>query len=183
MQRLETERLVLRDWSINDARDLYEYAKSPNVGPNAGWKPHDNIEESLGIIQMFINEQQTWAIEDKHSYHVIGSVGLHKDPLRTNPGARMLGYVLSEEFWGRGIIPEAVAELIRYAFSQEDVTILSIQHYDFNPRSGRVAEKLGFKKEGCLESARKLYDGRICSLVSYSLRREDYYLSTLSMRG
>ena len=54
MQRLETERLVLRDWSINDARDLYEYAKSPNVGPNAGWKPHDNIEESLGIIQISI---------------------------------------------------------------------------------------------------------------------------------
>ena len=48
---LETERLVLRPWQESDAESLYEYAKNPEVGPIAGWPPHKNVEDSLGIIK------------------------------------------------------------------------------------------------------------------------------------
>lgn len=44
MQRIETERLILRKWTQNDAESIFAYAKNPNVGPIAGWPPHKNIE-------------------------------------------------------------------------------------------------------------------------------------------
>ncbi len=47
---LESDRLVLRRWTCRDANQLYEYAKNPDVGPHAGWKPHSSVFESLMII-------------------------------------------------------------------------------------------------------------------------------------
>lgn len=54
MKILETERLLLRDFEESDLDDLFEYAKSPNVGPNAGWSPHMSKEDSMNIIKMFM---------------------------------------------------------------------------------------------------------------------------------
>lgn len=54
MITLETERCILRTFETSDLNDFYEYAKNPNIGPNAGWPPHSNIEESKQIIQDFI---------------------------------------------------------------------------------------------------------------------------------
>ena len=48
---LETERLILRSWEDSDAENLYEYARDPDVGPIAGWPPHQNIEESRDVIK------------------------------------------------------------------------------------------------------------------------------------
>ena len=51
VQPLETERLQLRGWKRSDAPQLYAYASNPNVGPKAGWKPHESIAESRKIIE------------------------------------------------------------------------------------------------------------------------------------
>ena len=51
MQRIETERLILRGLTEQDAEDLYRYAVDPDVGPRAGWKPHESREESLSLIK------------------------------------------------------------------------------------------------------------------------------------
>ena len=62
MFSLNSERLILRNWQESDSSDLYEYAKSELVGPNAGWKPHQNEEESKEIIKMFIKNNDSYAI-------------------------------------------------------------------------------------------------------------------------
>ena len=62
MQRLESERLILRGFTEQDTDDLYRYAVDPDVGPRAGWKPHESREESLSIIRMFIEEGDVFAI-------------------------------------------------------------------------------------------------------------------------
>ena len=54
MKPIETERLLLRPWRLEDAADMYAYAKNPNVGPNAGWKPHESVEESKAILESWI---------------------------------------------------------------------------------------------------------------------------------
>lgn len=177
MERLETKRLILRDWSLADAEDMFAYAKNPNVGPFAGWKPHESIEESTGIIQSFINQGEAWAIELKSNGRVIGSIGLHSDSTRSNPRTRMIGYVLAHEHWGNGYAVEAASAVIDYAFNRGDIDLLSIFHFDFNPRSGRVAQKLNFVKEGVMADACLLYDGRVCDRVIYSLRAQDYFSS------
>lgn len=60
MKRLETPQLILRDWAEEDAEDLYRYAKDPEAGPAAGWKPHENMEESREVAKMFIREGEFW---------------------------------------------------------------------------------------------------------------------------
>lgn len=82
MKRLETPQLILRDWAEEDAKDLYRYAKDPEAGPAAGWKPHENMEESREVAKMFIREGNVWTLEEKASGRVIGSLGLHKDKKR-----------------------------------------------------------------------------------------------------
>ena len=77
---LETERLCLRMWNKKDAPDLFEYAKNPNVGPWAGWKPHRDVAESRMIIEAVFLANTTWAITELKTGRVVGSVALEDDP-------------------------------------------------------------------------------------------------------
>lgn len=174
MKELESERLILRSWTLEDLDDFYEYAKNDNVGPNAGWKPHESKEESEKILKSFIKNNEVWAIEYKENKKVIGSIGLHKDEMRSGINGKMLGYVLSEDYWGRGIMPEAVKETIKYAFEEEALDLIAVHHFRFNDRSKRVIEKSGFKYEGILRRGRKLFNGRVVDLVLYSMLKEEY---------
>ena len=53
--RIETDRLILESWTPKDAPALFAYAKNPNVGPNAGWKPHADRAESQAILNLFMD--------------------------------------------------------------------------------------------------------------------------------
>lgn len=177
MKTLETERLILRAWSSADRDDLFAYARNPNVGPNAGWKPHENPEESAQILRMFLEQDDLWAIEYKENHRVIGSVDLHEDRLRKDINARMLGYVLAEDYWGTGLMTEAARRVIRFAFEEKGLAVLSVFHYPHNLRSRRVIEKCGFVYEGTLRSASRIFDGTVLDGVCYSMLRGEYYAS------
>lgn len=175
MKTLKTERMTLRPWRIEDLDDFYEYAKNPNVGPNAGWPPHKDKEASLKIIQSFIEKDEVRAIVYKENGKVIGSLGTHCDKKRDGVKARMIGYVLSEDYWGKGLMAEAVREVIRHLFEEEGYDVISCYHYPFNIRSKRVIEKCGFKYEGTLRYATRIFDGNVYDHVCYSITKEDYF--------
>lgn len=146
--RFETERLVLRPWSEADLEDLFEYARVDGVGQMAGWMPHKNIEESRQILDMFIREKKTLAIELDGK--AIGSVGVElyneKDfPDLDSLQGREIGYALSKDYWGRGIMPEAVKAVIDYLFTEENLDFVTIAHFVWNKQSARVIEKCGFQ--------------------------------------
>lgn len=174
VERLETERLILRGWKMEDAKDLYAYASTPKVGPMAGWKPHDDLEESKKIIEMFLDAGDSWALELKESHKVIGSLGLHRSKKRDIAYDRELGYVLAEEYWGQGLIPEAARAAIDYAFLTMKIDKLLVSHFDFNGRSKRVIEKLGFPYLAHLEGSWGRYDGRKLDEEVYLMTREAY---------
>ena len=69
MENIETERLMLTPWRDceEDAQGLYSYAKDPEVGPNAGWKPHESPKESRCIIRELFIKSSTWAIREKET--------------------------------------------------------------------------------------------------------------------
>ena len=175
MKTLETERLILRKWTVEDLDDFYEYAKTPNVGPSAGWKPHENKEESLKILEMFIaKENPLFAIVWKENNKAIGSIELFSDPKRTSIGSYELGYVLAEPYWWKGIMVEAGMAVLQYAFEELNQELVGIGHYPFNQKSKRVIEKLGFQYEGTLRRAHQLFDGSIQDLLCYSITKEEF---------
>lgn len=149
--RIETPRLILRPWVITDLEDLWEYASVPGVGEMAGWKHHNAICETQAILQMFIDQKKTLALESKESGKVIGSLGFEEmdpDPECGEKLGRELGYVLSREYWGRGLMPEAVEAVIDYCFRVLNLDYLTCGHFLQSDRSRRVVEKAGFQYFG-----------------------------------
>jgi [ribosomal protein S5]-alanine N-acetyltransferase len=171
---LETERLYIRRFEEKDLPDFYAYASDAMVGPSAGWKPHESMEESEGILKEFIKSADIFAMEHKKEGKIIGSLGLHEDRKRDFKGVRMLGYAMGKDYWGQGLMTEAVNALLEYAFIELDMKIISAYHYPFNQRSKRVLLKAGFTLEGTLKMASTLYDGQVVDDVCYALTREEF---------
>ncbi|MGL4343856.1 MAG: GNAT family N-acetyltransferase [Cellulosilyticaceae bacterium] len=174
MKTLETQRLILRQWELADAQDLYDYAKNPNVGPDAGWKPHESIDESIEIIKGFIEAGECWAVEEKTTHKVIGSVALMKDSKRNTKRVKMLGYALSQDYWGQGMMVEAAKKVMQYGFEEQKLKLISSGHFAFNTRSKRVLEKCGFKFEGILRCALANYDEGEYDEFCYSITSREY---------
>ena len=141
---LQTKRLILRPWSENDAEELYKYASDPEVGPPAGWLPHTSAQNSREIIRTVLSAPETYAVCLKENGKPIGSVGLHRNDLAERDDEYELGYWIGKPFWGRGLIPEASRELLRYAFEDLGMNRIWCGYYDGNEKSRRVQEKLGF---------------------------------------
>ena len=149
--RIETQRLILRPWRESDLSDLYAYASVPGVGEMAGWKHHESMEESKRILEMFIRQKKTFAIELQETGRVIGSLGLEEmrpDPIGDQRMGREIGYVLSKDHWGRGLMTEAVKAVIDYCFDTLKLDYLTCGHFLRNDRSRRVVEKCGFRYFG-----------------------------------
>lgn len=174
---LETPRLTLRPWADADAPALYEYARDPQVGPRAGWKPHENEEESLAIIHGPLGEPETYALVLKETGLPVGSMGLFP-PENYCPPADLpqserqleLGYWVARPYWGQGLVPEAGREMLRHAFETLGCAAVHCSHFDFNGQSRRVIEKLGFSYRLTRETTDQT--GKTHPTLCYLLTRE-----------
>lgn len=150
---LETKRIILRPWRDNDASGLYEYAKDPRVGPIAGWPPHTSVENSREIIRDVLSAEETYAVCLKDDGRAAGSVGLlfgENGNVRLADDEAELGYWIGVPLWGRGLIPEAAAELLRHGFEDLKLKKIWCTYFEGNIKSQRVSEKLGFVYERTL---------------------------------
>lgn len=172
---LETERLILRMWEKRDAKALFAYASNPDVGPHAGWKPHESVAESAKIITELFRTNMTWAIVEKATGQIIGSIGLEEDKYRPGISSKEMGYSLSKDCWGKGYMTEAAQRIKRYAFEDLKLTVLMIRTGDENLRSQRVIEKCGFTYEGTFRRAYKMFDGALREVRTYSMLREEFF--------
>ena len=138
---LETERLILRRWEESDAESLYQYAKDPDVGPIAGWPPHQSLEESRNIIRNVLKGREAYALCLKEDNRAIGAIELklngHTDMTERDDECE-LGYWLGKPFWGRGLMPEA-------AFEDIGMTTVWVGCDEGNAKSKRVQEKVRFR--------------------------------------
>ncbi|MBR5340956.1 MAG: GNAT family N-acetyltransferase [Erysipelotrichaceae bacterium] len=145
---LKTERLVLRPFRYKDLEDFYEYARVDGVGQMAGWQPHENIEVSKQILDRFVKHKKTFALE--YDGKVIGSLGIEEYDEGVMPEFnemknRELGFVLSKDYWGMGLMPEAVNEVIRYLFEDVGLDLIVCKHFTWNTQSEKVQKKCGFR--------------------------------------
>ena len=159
METLETERLVLREWQETDLDDFH--ATQPQRGSAAGWAPPR--PRALAPSSWPMDKGETWAIVHKADGRVIGSVGLHPDDLRTsvtNLKVKALGYVLSEDYWGQGLMTEAARRVLEYAFDTLWLDLLTVVHYPHNERSRRVVE-MRILLRGHLRQASQMHDSTV----------------------
>ena len=157
---LYTERTLLRPFCSNDLESLFLCCRNPKLGNNAGWKPHESIEESYIILhEYFMKQPSVWAIVRDEA--LIGSVGLVPDPKRNNPYVRMLGYWLCEEEWGKGYMSEVVSQIIEYGYGRLELSLITANCYPENQRSKSLLLRQGFVSEATLHQAELTYDGRV----------------------
>jgi RimJ/RimL family protein N-acetyltransferase len=178
---LETKRLVLRPIALEDKEAVFEYAKNPLVGPNAGWKPHQSSNESLMFIEYCIKKREygqpgNYAIIYKENNKMIGTIEVHS----FSGYKGEIGFVLNPDYWNKGIMTEAAKMLIIYAFEVLEIKRLAYNYFLFNERSKKVCEKLEFVFEGVLRKKFKMYDGRFIDEAVNSLTDDDYYNGKLT---
>ena len=143
---LETKRLLLRPWFKDDAQALYRYAKDSKIGPSAGWPVHTSLENSRQIIENVLQTKHNFAIVLNGEQHPVGSIGLMIGPESTlgiGSDEGEIGYWIAVPFWGRGLVSEAVRELLRYGFEDLNLVKIWCGHFAENENSRRVQEKCG----------------------------------------
>ncbi len=171
MRTIETERLILRAWTIQDAPGMFEYAKSPLVGPSAGWKPHETVEDSVDYLRSAIEKDETWAVTLKTDGRIIGGIGLHATMVEA---VRELGYVLHPDFWDMGLMTEAAKAVINFGFEELSLAAITVFRNADNKRSGRVIQKSGFRYDGTLRCRTRRIDGTLSDDCAYSVTRDEW---------
>lgn len=177
---IQTERLILRNISLGDVEDMYEYAKTSLVGPTAGWKPHSSMFETKAIIASFISNQQrgdlgVWAVVLKESGKMIGTIELYNYVPKF---FAELGYSFNPNYWGNGYATEAAKAVVDYGFNALRLRRIEAGTFETNIQSIRVCEKVGFTKEGILKNSYLRYDGVIFNKVIFGITDVDYYQKT-----
>lgn len=170
----ETERLILRSWREEDAKDLYKYARDKAIGLPSGWPPHTSVRYSREVIREVLSRVETYAVCLKKNGRAIGSVGLHRNDLAERVDEYELGYWLGRKFWGRGIIPEASRALLRHAFEDLGMKRIWCGYYDGNVKSRRVMDKLGFVYHHTVEALNVPLLNEIRRAHAMLLTREDW---------
>lgn len=173
---LDTNRLVLRKMQKRDAADMYEYASQKCVTQYLLWEPH----ESESYTQRYLSYIQSryrsgdffdWAITLRDSGKMIGTCGFTRLVVEANSAE--IGYVLNPAFWGYGIAPEAVTEVMRFGFSELRLHRIEARYMVGNERSRRVMEKLGMQFEGVSRDSMHV-KGKYVSIGTCAILRNEF---------
>lgn len=176
-QRIETDRLILRRYVIEDADAMYKnWASDSEVTKFLTWQPHPSVEVSRGIIENWLKEYSDekyyqWAIVLKdNGNEPIGDISV----VQMNEDISMvhIGYCLGRAWWRRGIMSEALKAVMDFMFDTVEVNRVESRHDPMNPNSGKVMQKCGMKYEGTLRSADRNNQG-ICDACYYALLRSE----------
>ncbi len=145
----ETERLLLRPWTKEDADTLFTYSKDPVMGPRAGWAMAKSVEESRRVLMDVLMTDETYAIELKKNKGnvIIGCASLKKrgeSRFITKEHEAEVVIWIANKFWNKGYATEALKEMLRHAF--DDVGLESVIgiYFEGNDNGRRVLEKCGF---------------------------------------
>ena len=172
MKTLETDRLILRPFTLDDAEGLYAYASHPEVGPPAGWAPHKDPAESRRVIETIFLPADTLAVVRRADGRLIGSagfVGKHRTEL--GEPSEEVGYSLARDCWGQGLIPEAVEAILRHAFGELGYAAIWAAYYDGNRKSKRVMQKCGMTyRLSRTEAVEQLGETRLAHYFAISRR-------------
>ena len=176
---LETERLILRRFDINDVEELFYngYITDEKMTENLSWKPCKTLEEQRKIIENWVkqyekNDFYKWLIETKDTHELIGGIDICN--LYKNKDYGEVGYCIGSKYWNQGYATEALRRVIEYLLIECEFHLVEAHHAGYNTASGRVMEKAGMKKDAELRERR--FDkntGKYTTQVYYSIIKDE----------
>ncbi|MBH1940184.1 GNAT family N-acetyltransferase [Mobilitalea sibirica] len=174
---IETIRLILRRFDIQDANDMYHnWAGDPEVCKFLSWGPHDNISVTERRIRdwiRFYNQSNfyNWALFLKNEEKVIGSISA--EILNDIDRTCEVGYCIGKEYWCRGIMTEALRAVMHYLFYEVGYHKIIAKHDVLNVASGMVMQKAGMQFDKVLFHANHRRDGSYGDVAVYVKNRKD----------
>jgi len=173
---IETERIILRKMSLNDAKDMFEYAQDPTISKYTGWYPHNSIQDSKLFLRYTINSYKNnqvsnWGIVHKADQKFIGTAGFID--WNIEHARAEIGYTLSRKYWGKGYMTEVVNAIIYFGFRTMILNRIEARCIIENIASARVMEKVGMKYEGVLREC-MFMKGKYRDLKIYSIIKEEF---------
>ncbi|MCQ2482823.1 MAG: GNAT family N-acetyltransferase [Clostridia bacterium] len=173
---LESDRLILRRFTLDDAQAMYEnWASDTEVTRYLSWPAHTNPDITRQLISFWIDNYKnenffTWAIVLKEDNTLVGSISVIE--LNDIIESAEIGYCMGKKWWGKGYMPEALGEVIAYLFDEVGVNRIYAGHDVNNPKSGRVMSKAGMRFEGIMRQGGKNNTGT-CDVAIYSVLQSD----------
>ncbi|SFL57823.1 ribosomal-protein-alanine N-acetyltransferase [Gracilibacillus orientalis] len=173
---LETKRLLLRQVSLDDVHDIYAYGSNEEVSKYVTWETHKSLDETQAFVEYIMSRYKSnsiapWAIELKKNHKMIGTIDFVS--WDTYQHIAEVGYVISQNYWSKGIVTEAAKEIIKFGFNHMDLERIQAKCLVENIGSARVMEKAGMTFEGVLRKA--IYGkGKHWDIKIYSILREEF---------
>lgn len=173
---LETERLILRKVTKEDIEDMYLYGSDEEVSKYVTWNTHETIADTKGFVEFVLNKYENkqvspWGIEYKENGKFIGTI----DFVWWQPNHKIaeIGYVISKDYWGKGLTTEVAKELVKFGFEEMDLVRVQARCDVENIASARVMEKAGMTLEGIIRKG-IFVKGEHRDLKMYSILKEEF---------
>ncbi len=171
---LETERMRLRRVTIDDAADMFAYCSDKEVAKYVNWDAHQSMADTHIFLNLILNQYKGnnyvfWGIQDKQTHHLIGTINFvsWKKKHRTAE----IAYIISRDYWGRGMMTEAAMRVIAYGFTEMNLVRIQARCFRENLASERVMEKVGMTFEGIMRMAMQVngihYDLKLYSILNH----------------
>lgn len=173
---LETERLILRKVSLEDAEAVFAYASDPEVARYANWETHRSVKDSRAFLEFVVSKRMSggepdWGIVYKGDRRFVGTCGFIS---RSPDHARAeIGCVLARAYWGMGLMPEALRAMINFGFERMSLNRIEGRCIAENVASARLMEKSGMFYEGTLKQ-QEFIKGAYRDIKVYAILKSEY---------
>ena len=165
----------IRKWKLTDAKDIAVALSNKKIQDNLrdGLPYPYSEQDGIDFISSMLsaNEDETFAFAITLDDKVIGSIGVFRQQNIHRQTAE-IGYYIAEEYWGKGIMTDAVKQICEYVFKNSDILRIYAEPFAYNTGSCRVLEKAGFQYEGTLRN-NAVKNGKVIDMKMYSLLREE----------
>jgi len=173
---LETDRLILREPSLKDVDDIFEYASDMDVNTFMPWDVHKSKDETRDFLEKSneifkSSDNIDWMIELKSEKKVVGAISIRE--WNDQNKCADVGYVLAKKYWKKGISTEALRIVIKYGFEKLDVNRVEAHCDEENIGSYKVMEKAAMKYEGTMRQ-KILVKNKFVNMKIYSILRSDF---------
>jgi ribosomal-protein-alanine N-acetyltransferase len=178
-KRLETDRLILRPFVIEDAEVMYRnWANDPEVTKFLTWPPHESVQVTKDLLEDWISQYKNkefyhWTIISKENgEEPVGSISvvLKEDEIKMVH----IGYCIGKRWWRQGITSEALSTLVKFFFEEVGVNRIELKHDTNNPNSGKVMMKCRLQYEGTHREG-ALNNQGVCDSAMYAILAKDYF--------